>query len=298
MRNLLRVSFLRWKNSMLTAICLIGILCCAFINCVTAYHEVVIGTVSFNDTFYPFLMTAAMLMTCAAVLLNCCEADPLRNAVIAGYSKPAILLAELIPAVLFACIAALLMLLPMLRGTQVLSCFPASGLLLGALSILMMFCTAAVLTAVVSLNSRTRTFAIILCAACLLGGCAGAKPVFASLMEGKDYPNGRIVQNEAGKQKFIVLSRQPNPDYIAPPLRGKIEAISLILPQTALHLTETHLLTDRIPENPFLEPERELTVFRRMQCESMLHLFPAVQLGMMLLITVLGIMAIRHRDMN
>ena len=298
MRNLIRVNFLRWKNRLSTVFCLIGIVCCSVINCVTVYREQNIGTITFDPTYYPILMIAALLMTDAAVLLNRGEGEPVRNAVIAGYSKTQILLAELPPALLFACIASLIMLLPMLRVPSVLIRFPAAYILLGALGILLMFCTSAVLTVILSMNLNNRIVAIIFSAVCLLGGIIAAKPLCQSLMEPKETPNIRSIWDEKKQKPVEIVTTMQNPEYISPPARTSVTTLCLLLPQSSVSLTEIYLDTSINPTGKYTLPEQNRYTWTRENCESMLKMLPLSELGMMLLITALGLLLFKRSDMT
>lgn len=299
MRNLLRVNFLRWKNKLSTVYCLIGIICLSAINCVTVYTQKTIGgdTVC-NLTVYPILMIAALLVTGAAVLLNRGEGDPIRNAVIAGYSKTKILLAELPPALVFACIASLIMLLPMLRAPSVLMRFPAAYILLGALGILLMFCLAAVLCVILSMNCTTRTVAIIGSAAVLLGGYFCTTPLCEALMEPQTIPVVQETFDKTEGRHLVKESSRLNPEYIAPPNRTRVTAITMMLPQTAVSLSAIYLDISIIPTDEYAIYEREELEWSRNQCESMMRMLPLCETGMMLLITALGLLRFRRTDMN
>jgi hypothetical protein len=295
----MRVNFLRWKNKLSTVYCLIGIICCSVINCVTVYTQKIIGgdTVC-NLTVYPILMIAALLVTGAAVLLNRGEGDPIRNAVIAGYSKTKILLAELPPALVFACITSLIMLLPMLRAPSVLMRFPAAYILLGALGILLMFCFAAVLCVILSLNSKTRTFAIIASAAILLCGMFASRPLCNSLMAQKEIPYVQTIWDEKNERTLQIFGTKPNPDYLPQPERTSATILSLVLPQSAVTLSTVYLENSIIPAKEQMLSDSEESIWKRSQCESMLCMLPLCETGMMLLITGLGLLRFRRTDMN
>ena len=298
MRNLMRVSFRRWMRQQSTLYCLIAVICCSVVNCVTVYSEKVIGTPDFDVGLFRLLMTCAMLITCAAVLLSRSESDPVRNAVIAGYSKAQILLAEIPAALLFACIAALVMLLPMLRQPAVLQRFPAGCLLLGAFGILLMFCAAALLTLICSLNLNSRILAVLFAAGCLLGGIPASDALCKSLMEQKTLAAAQFLPDENHEIHLRITDELPNPDYISPPYRTAVTALTLLLPQSAVTLTELYLETGIIPESEYAYQEKEILSWQREQCESLLRLLPLFELGMIMLITWLGLLGFRNRDMN
>lgn len=299
MRNLIRVNFLRWKNKLSTIYCLIGTICCAVFNCVTAYKEEIIGRIVFDRSYFPTCMTAAMLLTAAAILLNRGEGDPVRNAVIAGYSKTQILLAELLPALVFACISALIMLLPMLRAPVVLRRFPAADLLLGAVGILLMFCTAAVLCVMLATICQNRAFAILLSTAVLLFGVITSKPLVESLRHPPTIPAGyNTFLDKDMKLHYEITEEKPNPSYVAPPDRYRVITLAGMLPQSVLTTAVIYLDTDPKPDANITQTEKDYLNWSRTQCLFLMRLLPFCETGMMLLITGLGLLRFRRTDMN
>ena len=298
MRNLIRLNIRRWFNRLSTWYCLIVIAFLAAANSVMSFMNAYIGILKFDPSFYPVWMTAALLTVCAAVLLSRRDTDPVRNTVIAGYSKAQLLLAELPPALLFACAAALLMLLPMLRGIEVLRRFPVFYLLLGAVSIILLFCAAAVLTAVLSVNMTNRSLLICIIAGYLAGGVITATALSSSLMQVKSYPEFKIVRNEKDGNHLVPDGEQLNPEYIAPPDRTRVEILCLLLPQTAVPATFLYLDASILPANEHEIILLESRKWIRSQCEMLLRMLPACQLGMLLLFTALGLLRFRNTDMN
>ena len=89
-----------------------------------------------------------------------------------------------------------------------------------------------------------------------------------------------------------------NPEYIAPPDRTRVTAITMMLPQTAVSLSAIYLDISIIPTDEYAIYEREELEWSRNQCESMMRMLPLCETGMMLLITGLGLLRFRRTDMN
>lgn len=296
MRNLIRVNLRRWMNNLLTIFFSLGILCVSAFNCLMVYHEEYIGVEVFDPEYIPMLMIAAMLFTAAAILIHHFDTEPLRNAVIAGYSKTQIFFASVIPAIIYAVAAALVMLLPMLRKPKLLLRLPVPYLLLCALGIILMFAAGAVFITAISMNISNKPIGIVAAVICLIGGLIAADPICSALMEPESFPHYRPKTDAVHKSSLMIREDYPNPEYIGEPDRTHYKTICMLLPQTAIPLMDTYLNRGVSETVSGSVPVCNDVDFVCTESEQMLRILPFAQLGMILIYAGCGVYLFRKKD--